>query len=339
MATQMASGAARRDRENDMQALVLERFGGPEVLTWQAIDAPRLPPCSALVRIKAAGLNFADIYRRRGDYHMDATPPWILGYEGAGEIIALSDDAEGGFAVGDRVGFADVPRANAELVAAPLDRLIKLPDDIGFDTAAALLLQGLTAHYLIHDSARPRSGDVVVVHAAAGGVGLLLTQMLAARGVVVVALASSEAKRAAARTAGATHVLGYDADWPARVADLAGRGADIVYDSVGTTLAQSLDAARIGGTVVFYGFAGGDPAPVDPRLLMDRSLTLTGGDLWNVLTGLEERRRRAAELFEEVRKGRLIATIAARVPLFEGSEAHRLLEGRGVIGKIVLTND
>jgi NADPH:quinone reductase len=319
-----------------MHALTFDRFGGPEVLRWCEIADPVVPPGHALVRVASAGLNFADIYRRRGNYHMDATPPWILGYEGAGTIVAV-DDA--GFAVGDRVAFADSPRSNAELVAVPVDKLVPVPATIGLDDAAAVLLQGLTAHYLVHDSHTIRAGETAVVHAAGGGVGLLLTQLVVAAGGRVIALASSAAKQDAARAVGAAHVLGH-ADWVERVRALTdGRGADVIYDSVGSTLLDSLSAARTGGHVVFFGFADGDPPAIDPRMLMDRSLTLTGGDLWNVLTGPEVRRRRAAELFAMMRDGRLAVTIAARVPMSDGASAHRLLEGRGAIGKVLLTID
>jgi NADPH2:quinone reductase len=323
-----------------MRALVFDRFGGPEVLDWRDVADPVLEPGTALVRIEAAGLNFADVYRRRGNYHMDATPPWILGYEGAGEIVDLSDEAAAaGLRIGQHVGFADSPRANAELVAVPAEKLIPLPADISFETAAALLLQGLTAQYLAADSYAVKAGDLAVVHAAAGGVGLLLTQILVAKRATVAALASSVDKRAAAEAAGATATFDYDGDWPARIRERFGRGADVVFDSVGSTLPRSLDAARTGGAVVFYGFAGGDPAPVDPRQLMDRSLTLTGGDLWNVLTSPEERRGRANRLFDAVRAGTLNPEIAARVPMAKGAEAHRLLEGRSTIGKVLLVMD
>lgn len=317
-----------------MHALAFDRFGGPEVLTWREVPEPQVPPGHALVRIAAAGLNFADVYRRRGNYHLVGSAPWILGYEGAGTVV---DGGGGEFPAGARVAFADSPHANAELVAVPIDRLIPIPDGISERTAAALLLQGLTAQYLCSDSFAVRAGQTAVVHAAAGGVGLLLCQLLAHAGARVIALASSEAKRDAAREAGAVHALGYDGDWADAVRGLAEGGADVVFDSVGTTLEGSMAAARTGGAVVFYGFAGGDPAPVDPRVLMDRSLTLTGGDLWNVLTTADERRRRAAELFALVAAGALTVRVAAEVPMPDGAEAHRLLEGRGTIGKIVLT--
>jgi NADPH2:quinone reductase len=241
------------------------------------------------------------------------------------------------FKAGTRVGFADMPHANAELAVVDRDRLIPLPDDIGFDTAAAVLLQGLTAQYLVTDSFMVRADDVAVVHAAAGGVGLLLVQMLKSLGAVVLGIASSEAKRDAVIAAGADVAVGYD-EWVTAARALSGgHGADVVYDSVGRTLADSLAAARIGGTVVFYGMAAGDPDPVDPRLLMDRSLTLTGGDLWNVLTSAEARRKRAAALFEQIRNGALTPRIAASYALSDGAQAHAFLESRAAIGKVLLT--
>jgi NADPH:quinone reductase len=279
-------------------------------------------------------VNFADIYRRRGNYHLEGKPPWILGYEGAGIV----ETAGGPFGKGDRVAFADSPMANADLVCVPTDKLVPLPDEVPFEIAAALLLQGLTAHYLVHDSYALRAGDSVLVHAAAGGVGLLLTQIAAKKGARVVGLVSAESKRAAVRAAGASAVVLYGEGWAERARDESpdGRGFDVVYDSVGSTLRKSLYAARIGGDVVFYGMSGGDPAPVDPRLLMDESKTLTGGDLWNVLRTRDERVRRAGELFAMVRRGELTVTIGGTFPLAEGRRAHEALEGRGTVGKLLL---
>ena len=320
-----------------MKALTFSRFGGPDVLEYRDVPDPVAPAGHALVRTKAIGMNFADVYRRRGNYHLEGEPPWILGYEGAGEIV----QAAGSFEVGDRVGFADVPYANAELVSAPVDKLVPLPDDVSFEVAAALLLQGLTAHYLVHDSYALRRGDDVLVHAAAGGVGLLLVQIATLLGARVTALVSTAQKRIPALRAGAHAAHLYADGWTdvARASTRDGRGFDVVYDSVGSTLDLSLRAARTGGHVVFYGMAGGDPAPVDPRRLMDESKSLTGGDLWNVLTSAEERRRRSAELFALVAFGDLRVTIARTLPLSRGAEAHALLEGRGVIGKLVLVPD
>ncbi|WP_130617500.1 quinone oxidoreductase family protein [Dyella amyloliquefaciens] len=317
-----------------MHALTFDHFGPADVLRWTECADPVPGAQQVLVRMKAVGLNFADVYRRNGNYHLSGSAPWVLGYEGAGVVVEGSDPL---FPAGTRVGFADMPHANAELVAVDRDRLIPLPDDIDADTAAAVLLQGLTAQYLVSDSFRVQPGDVAVVHAAAGGVGLLLVQMLKALGAVVLGVASNEAKRDAVIAVGADVAVGYDEWVSATRALTGGHGATVVYDSVGRTLGDSLAVARIGGTVVFYGMAAGDPAPVDPRLLMDRSLTLTGGDLWNVLTSAEVRRERAAALFEQIRNGIVKPRIAARFPLPEGALAHAYLESRAAIGKVLLT--
>jgi NADPH:quinone reductase len=320
-----------------MHALTFSRFGGPEVLQWTAMPDPQPAPGVAVVRTRAIGLNFADIYRRQGRYHLAGAPPWIAGYEASGEISALhADDARGAFRVGQRVAFADSAFANAEQVAVPLERLIVLPDDIAHDTAAALLLQGLTAQFLLEDSHAVQAGERLLVHAAGGGVGQLLVQLAHARGARVIALASSEEKRESARAAGAMATLDSGGDWQQRVRELAAGGVDVVYDSIGRTLGDSLALARIGGTVVFYGMAAGDPDAVDPRVLMDRSLRLVGGDLWNVLTTAQARQQRADRLFAAVRAGDLRVSIAARVPLRDGARAHALLEGRGSAGKVLL---
>jgi NADPH2:quinone reductase len=317
-----------------VQALGFSTFGGPDVLEWCEVPEPEVGPGQCLVGLEAIGLNFADIYRRQGRYHLAGTPPWIAGYEGAG--VVLSAPAGGPLKAGDRVGFADAPFANAERVAVDADRLLPLPADVPCATAAAVLLQGLTAQYLLRDSHPLVAGQWVVVHAAAGGVGLLLTQMARLRGGRVVALASSGVKREAALEAGAELALGYDGDWVEQIRAHTGGGADVVFDSVGTTLEQSLAAARTGGRVVFFGMAGGDVPRVDPRVLMDRSLTLTGGDLWNVLRTREDRVERAAELFGWVREGQVQVRIAKTFALADGAAAHRFLEGRGAIGKVLL---
>lgn len=312
-----------------MKALVFQKFGGPEVL--EILDVPDPVPASgeALIRTRAIGLNFADVYRRKGNYHLQGDPPWIAGYEAAGEVVSVQGDSA--LKPGDRVAFADSPYANAELVSVPLVKIIPLPDDISFEVGAALLLQGLTAHYLVRDSHAVRKGETVLVHAAAGGVGLLLVQMAKRLGARVIGLTSSPAKAGAVVAAGADEVLLTSTDWVA-----AAKGVDVAYDSVGSTLMQSLKAVRTGGHVVFYGMAGGDPPLVDPRLLMDTSKTLTGGDLWNVLTSHEERVRRSKELFAWVREGSLKVSIAARYPLAEGAAAHAFLESRASSGKVIL---
>ncbi len=320
-----------------MKALTFSRFGGPEVLELRDVADPAPAAGEALVQTKAIGVNFADVYRRRGNYHLEGAPPWILGYEGAGVVASVAGE-EAGVAVGARVAFADAPHANAELVRVPVEKLVPLPDDVSFETGAALLLQGLTAHYLVHDSYALRRGDEALVHAAAGGVGLLLVQIAAMLGARVTGMVSSEAKRSTALAAGAAavHVYGVGAMEAAKAGAAGGRGFDVVYDSVGATLEQSLAAARTGGHVVFFGMAGGDPARVDPRRLMDESKTLTGGDLWNVLTSRAERVRRAGELFAWVRAGKLRVHVGGTFALADGRRAHETLEGRASTGKLLL---
>lgn len=317
-----------------MNALTFDRFGGPEVLQYRELPDPTLREGCAIVKTEAIGLNFADIYRRRGDYHLAGEPPWIAGYEAAGVIESIDGDSD--LRAGDRVAFADAPFANAERVAVSIDRLIPLPFDITSETAAAVLLQGLTAQYLVTDSHALRDGETALIHAAAGGVGLLLIQLARARGAKVLGLTSSREKAESVMEHGAAAVALYSEDWVRTAHDFSGAGVDVVYDSVGSTLLNSFAAARTGGHIVFYGMAGGNPPPIDPRMLMDKSKTLTGGDLWNVLRSSEERRRRAFELFEEIRRGRLRVTIARRMPLRDGAAAHALMESRAISGKILL---
>jgi len=322
-----------------MRALTFSRFGGPEVLEIREMPDPAPRPGHAVIRLEAIGLNFADVYRRRGNYHLAGDPPWIAGYEGAGVVDSAPEGAP--FQPGDRVAFADSPFANADLVSVPFEKLIPLPDDITAETAAALLLQGLTAQYLTRDSHAVQPGETVLVHAAAGGVGLLLVQIAHRLGARVLGLTSSPGKTASIRAAGADEAALLGDDWVAaahRFAARAGKaaGVDIAYDSIGSTLPQSFEAVRTGGHVVFYGMAGGDPPLVDPRMLMDTSKTLTGGDLWNVLRTAEDRRARAAELFSWLREGTLRLHIAARFPLAEGTAAHAFLESRKSSGKVLL---
>ncbi len=308
------------------------------MLRWREVPDPVAGRGEVLVRTEAVGLNFADVYRRRGDYHLEGEPPWILGYEAAGVVAAVGPGVDG-VEPGDRVGFADSPHANAELVAVPAAKLIPLPDGVPAEIAAALLLQGLTAQFLTADSHGVAPGEDVLVHAAGGGVGQLLVQLATLRGGRVLALASSEEKRAVALEAGAEEALGYDGAWwdEARAWSRGGEGVAVAYDSVGATVARSFDAVAVGGTVVFFGMAGGNPAPVDPRMLMDTSKTLTGGDLWNVLRTRQERAARAGELFGLWAQGRLRLRVAATFPLAEGAEAHRFLESRRSTGKVLLT--
>ncbi|MFD2613090.1 quinone oxidoreductase family protein [Paenibacillus gansuensis] len=320
-----------------MKALTFEKFGGPEVLQYRDVPDPLERSGCVIVTMKAVGLNYADIYRRKGNYHLSGQPPFIAGYEGAGVIEWVADDVQG-YQAGDRVGFADVPYANAEKVLVPADHLIPLPEGISFATAAASLLQGLTAHYLCTDSYRVKAGDDVLVHAAAGGVGSLLTQMIRFQGGNVFGLTSNEEKRSAILSSGVEHCALYSESWVQKAVDCSrsGEGMDAAFDSVGSTLAESFASVRPKGTVVFYGMAGGDPQPVDPRMLMDTSKTLTGGDLWSYLTSHEERVKRAGILFQWILDENLKITEPVCYALAEGKEAHLYLESRKSTGKILL---
>lgn len=319
-----------------MRALTFRTFGDSSVLHYEEHPTPEIQSNEVLIEMKAIGLNFADIYRRKGNYHLEGTPPYLLGYEGSG-IITQIGAAVTDLQVGQRVAFADVPNANAEFVAAPVDKVIPLPDFVSHETAASVLLQGLTAHYLTRDSYTIRPKDLVLVHAAAGGVGQLLTQIVRLHGAIPIGLTSSMEKADIAKQAGAEHVFLYSDNWVEQILTLTDqRGVDVVYESVGSTLMNSFEVTKIHGTVVFYGMAGGDPVSVDPRFLMDTSKTLTGGDLWNVLTTREERIRRAGELFSWLESGQLQIVSPTIFSLSDGQRAHDYLESRQSTGKILL---
>jgi len=319
-----------------MRALTFRNFGDSSVLHYEEYPTPEIKSNEVLIEMKAIGLNFADIYRRKGNYHLEGTPPYLLGYEGSG-IITQIGAAVTNLQVGQRVAFADVPNANAEFVAAPVDKVIPLPDFVSYETAASVLLQGLTAHYLTRDSYPIRPKDLVLVHAAAGGVGQLLTQIVRLHGAIPIGLTSSMEKADIAKQAGAEHVFLYSDNWVEQILILTDqRGVDVVYESVGSTLMHSFEVTKTHGTVVFYGMAGGDPVSVDPRFLMDTSKTLTGGDLWNVLTTREERIRRAGELFSWLESGQLQIAHPTTFALSDGRRAHDYLESRQSTGKILL---
>ena len=316
-----------------MNALTFSRFGGPDVLTYQTVPDPVLQPGQVLVQMRAIGLNFADIYRRKGNYHLTGQPPYIAGYEGAG--VVLDANSVDGVQPGDRVAFADVPLANAELVALPLDHLIPLPDDISFETAASVLLQGLTAHYLVTDSHAVQPGETVLIHAAAGGVGQFLVQLCKQKGATVIGLTTSTGKLPVIEQTGADAAFLLSPDWPQQVRRQY-PSINVVYDSIGRTLTDSLTVVDEGGQVVFYGMSGGDPAPVDPRYLMDGSKTLTGGDLWSYLTSRTERINRSYQLFDWLRTGTIRLAGPTRFGLSEGQAAHAFLESGKSAGKVLL---
>ncbi len=320
-----------------MKALLFDTFGGPEVLQFRNLPDPVVSPGHVQLAMRAIGLNFADMHRRRGNYFLPGKPPHINGYEGAGLVVAVGEGVEG-FAIGDRIGFADCPRANATRVNVPFVNAIPLPDDIGFVEAAAMLLQGLTAQYLVEDSYQVRAGDTVLVHAAGGGVGQVLIQLAVANGARVIGLASTPEKRAIASQLGAEICFEYGDDWPGRVRDQAGGGVSAVYDSVGTTFIQSLSCLKDRGTLVAFGTAGGSPPPIDPQLLMERSLSVAGGDLWNYLDSREARIERASRLFQAIRMGVLKVPRIETFLLQHGADAHRRMEDRAFFGKIVMTS-
>ncbi|GAA4847902.1 quinone oxidoreductase [Algivirga pacifica] len=317
-----------------MKALTFSKFGGPEVMEYIDVQDPILKKGEVLVAMEAIGLNYADIYRRKGNYHLKGTPPYIAGYEGAGVIVASESPQ---FKEGQRVAFADVPYANAELVTVSEDHVIPLSDDISFELAASVLLQGLTAHYLAKDSHAIQARESVLIHAASGGVGQFLTQIAKMKGATVIGLTRSEDKAALIKENKADKVVLLQEGWKEEVmAFTQGKGVDVVYDSVGITLMDSFEVCREGGHVVFYGMSGGDPAPVDPRMLMDSSKTLTGGDLWSYLTSAEQRQTRAKELFGWLLDGSIQIAEPVRFKLSEGEEAHKFLESGQSAGKVLL---
>ena len=321
-----------------MKALLFESFGGPEVLQYRELPDPVIPPGHVQLAMRAAGLNFADLHRRRGNYFLPGKPPHINGYEGAGVVVAVGAGVDD-IAIGDRIGFADSPFANATRVNIPAYKAIPLPHDIGFTEAAAILLQGLTAQYLVEDSHAVQPGEMVLVHAAGGGVGQSLIQLAIGKGARVIGLASTPEKRAVAAELGAEICFNTGTDWPERVRIHAEGGVDVVYDSVGTTLLQSLSCLKERGTLVAFGTAGGDPPAIDPQLLMERSLGLVGGDLWSHLDSRKARMERADRLFQAIRTGALKIPRIEEFQLERGADAHRRMEDRGFFGKIILTSD
>lgn len=320
-----------------MRCIQVDRTGGPEVLRLVERPDPEPSPGEVVVRVRAAGLNFIDTYQRSGAYRLDL--PFVPGLEAAGAVEAIGEDVEG-LAVGDRVAFAQVPGAYAELVAAPADKLVPVPDEVDDRTAAAVMLQGMTAHYLAGSTVRLASGSTAVVLAAAGGVGRLLVQIAKQYDAMVLAATSTAEKAELARSAGADEVIRYrEVDLVEAVrAATDGVGVDVVYDSVGAdTFASSLDCLRPRGMLVLYGQASGPVEPVDPQVLAAKgSLYLTRPTLAHYIADHGELTWRASELFEDVVKQRLEVRIDRTWPLAEAAEAHRYLEGGNTTGKILL---
>ena len=320
-----------------MRAVVVERHGGPEVLHVAEREAPRPGPGQLRVEVAAAGVNFMDIYQRQGGGAYQVDVPFVPGAEGAGTVAAVGAEVAE-VAVGDRVAWTGVPGGYAEEVVIPADRAVPVPEDVDLPVAAAAMLQGMTAHYLSHDTYPVASGDAVVVHAAAGGVGLLLTQMVRMRGGTPIGTTSTEDKAALAREAGADHVAGYDGFRDAVLEITGGEGAAAVYDGVGrATFDDSLRSLRRRGTMVLYGAASGPVPPFDlQRLAAGGSLFITRPTLGDYILRRDELLRRADDLFTWIRQGRLQVRIGGTYPLDEAPRAHEDLAGRRTTGKLLL---
>jgi NADPH2:quinone reductase len=323
-----------------MRVVVGERHGGPEVLRITEREALRPGPGEVVVYVAAVGVNYMDIYQREGIGNYRDEAPFVPGGEGAGTVAAVGEGA-GGLAVGDRVAWAGSRGSYAEQVVIPADRAVPVPAELNLQVAAAAILQGMTAHYLSASTYPVREGDVAVVHAAAGGVGLLLTQMVKRRGGIVVGTTSGGEggeKFELALGAGADHVTGYD-----RFRDVVdevtqGTGAHVVYDGVGqATFDDSLAALRPRGMMVLYGAASGPVPAFDPqRLNSGGSLFLTRPTLWHYAADTQELRWRAGEVFGWIIGGELDVRIGGTYPLAGAARAHEDLAGRKTTGKLLL---
>lgn len=317
------------------KAVRVHRHGGPEVLTYTDVEIGEPGTGELLVDVAAAGVNYLDTYYRTGKYPSEL--PFTAGVEGAGTVRAIGTGVDG-FAVGDRVAWAMTPGSYAEQVLVPSAAAVAVHPGVDNESAAAVLLQGMTAHYLLHSVYPVRAGDPVLVHAAAGGTGLLLTQLARAMGARVFATASTPEKERLALAAGAEVVVGYD-DFAARVRELTdGAGVAAVYDGVGrTTFDGSLSALRRRGTLALFGAASGPVPPVDPqRLSHAGSVFLARPTLAHFIATREELEWRAGEVFAAVAAGDLRVRIGARYRLADAADAHADLEGRRTTGKLVL---
>jgi NADPH2:quinone reductase len=321
-----------------MKAIRVHAVGGPEALVLEETQAPTPGPKEALVRLSAAGVNFIDIYHRIGLYPLPL--PFTPGNEGAGVVEAVGPEVTE-VRPGDRVAYAMSTGSYAELAVVPAWRLVGIPGRVSFEAAAAAMLQGMTAHYLSHSTFPLAPGHQALVHAAAGGVGLLLVQMAKKRGARVLGTVSTEAKAEAARRAGADVVIRYTEEDFEAVArrETDGRGLDVVYDSVGkTTFDKSLRSLRPRGLLALFGQSSGPVPPFDPGELAKRgSLFLTRPSLAHYNLDRAEILARAGDVLSWMEKGELEVAIDRTLPLAKAGDAHRLLESRQTSGKLVLT--
>ena len=325
-----------------MKAIEVQAHGGPENMTLVDTDVPQPSADHVVAEVAAIGVNFIDTYHRSGVY--PTALPLRPGLEGAGVVTAVGANVDWA-KVGDRVAWNSAPGSYAEHVALSRDVTYAVPDEVPLETAAALMLQGLTAHYLATSSFELREGHTALLHAGAGGVGLLLTQLAASRGARVITTVSSAAKEQLSRAAGAAEVLRYDqfadmtTDLPAAIKDLTdGQGVDVVYDGVGaTTFDGSLASLAVRGMLVLFGGASGQVEPFDlQRLSRAGSVSVTRPSMGHFLRTDEERAWRSGELFAAVADGSLDVRIGATYPLAQAAQAHRALEGRETTGKVLL---
>ncbi len=317
-----------------MRAIRVHEVGGPEVLRLEALPLPEPGPGEVLVRLQAIGVNYIDTYKRKGLYPMPL--PFTLGEEGAGVVEKVGEGVVG-VGPGDRVAFANVQGSYAEYQVVPAERLVPVPVGLNARLAAAVLLQGMTVHYLLESTYPVAQGSQVLVHAGAGGVGQLLIQWAKRKGATVYATASTEEKRSLALEAGADYALPYEG-FAQAVKALSGGGVDVVYDGVGKeTFEGSLEALRPRGMLVLFGQSSGPVPPTDPQVLNRKgSLFLTRPTLHHYTASRKELLWRAGEVFQAVREGWLKVRIGAEYPLERAREAHEALEGRRTTGKVLL---
>jgi NADPH2:quinone reductase len=319
-----------------MKAIRVHELGGPEVLRYEEVPVPTPGPGQALVKIEAIGLNFIDCYFRTGLYK--APLPFTPGMEAAGAVTATGAGVAE-VQAGDRVAYAPAMGAYAEYAVVAADRLVRLPPGLDARLAAAAMLQGMTAHYLASSTHPLQKGDTALVHAAAGGVGLLLIQMAKMRGARVFGTVSTREKAAVAREAGADEVILYtEQDFEAEVMRLTdGKGVNVVYDSVAkTTFDKSLNCLGVRGTLALFGQSSGPVPPLDPARLAKNAVFLTRPGLGQYTATRAELLGRAGDVFGWVLSGQLTLRIHQTLPLKDAGQAHRLLEGRKTVGKVLL---
>jgi NADPH:quinone reductase len=324
-----------------MKAIRVAKYGDASELRLEELPQPKPGAGEALVRVYCAGVNYADIYFRSGTARMPIPFPFTPGIEGAGVVEAVGEGVSD-VKPGDRVAYATMIGSYADYHVVKAAHLAPLPKEISFADGAAVILQGLTAHYLLHEFYAIGQGSTVLVHAAAGGMGLLLVQWLKHMGAVAIGTVSSEEKAKAAREAGAQHVILYTKqDFAEEVKKLTdGVGVDYVIDGVGkTTFSKNFDALKNRGWATIFGMASGPADPVVPNSLMAKSITISGGALFNYMVTREELLRRARDVFRGLGEGWLKLHVDRTLQLAEAAEAHRLLEGRQTIGKLILKTE